>query len=325
MTGASGHREREVSKASSSVFMSRLMRRLAREPLTCFVILAIPLFLLGRQVREAPDAIRVSREDLVNFVKNHANSKSIAEEVNDDDIAARLNTLPKAALAQIVNDYVAEEALFREARTLGLDQKDYAMRRRMVQQYDAVLRGLAAPLETTPSEGNLMRYFSANQEKYQVEATTSFTHVYFSNEARGQRKALADATALRDRLKHENLAPEQAILLGDRFLYHSHYMERSHDLIASHFGTQLADQVVLLPPMPGKWQGPIGSAYGYHLVQILGQQPRHIPSLDQVRAEVTLDMRRDAIEKEVAAAKSKTIGAYRIELDDALRQALKGS
>lgn len=302
-----------------------LLHRLCREPLVWFVLLAIPLFWIGKQTREAPATIYVSRENLVDFIKNNTNSQSIAEEVEDGDIAARLNGLPGAALDTLVTDYVTEEALYREAKSLGLDKKDYALRRRLIQQYDAVIRGLATPIEPRPNETAIAQYFHEHPEKYYREPTTTFDHVYFSAETRGAQQALADAERLRDQLNRELLPSQRVALLGDRFLYHSHYVDRTRDLIASHFGEEFAARLVSLAPASDRWQGPFRSAYGYHLLLVRAQVAGRNPPLAEVRAEVEQDARAASVEKGIAAAKAQVVKAYKVELEDALHRMLKGT
>ncbi|CAB1370699.1 peptidyl-prolyl cis-trans isomerase [Denitratisoma oestradiolicum] len=301
------------------------LRRLCREPLLWFVLLAIPLFLIGKQAREAPATIYVGRENLVDFIKNNTNSQSIAEEVEEGDIAARLDGLPGAALNTLVADYVTEEALYREAKSLGLDKKDYALRRRLIQQYDAVIRGLITPIEPRPDEAAIAQYFRDHPEKYYREPTTTFAHVYFNAETRGAQQALLDAERLRDRLNHEFLPPERGVLLGDRFLYHSQYVDRARDLIASHFGEEFAAHTAALAPDANRWQGPFRSAYGYHLLLVRAQVVGRNPTLAEVRAEVEQDARAAAVEKSIAAAKAQVVKAYKVELEDSLHRILKGS
>lgn len=303
----------------------KFLHRLLREPLVWFVLLSIPLFVIGKQVRETPATIHVSRENLIDFIKNNTNSQSIAEEVEEGDIATRLYGLPSQVLNTLVTDYVTEEALYREAKSLGLDKKDYALRRRLIQQYDAVIRGLATPSEPRPDEAAIERYFREHPEKYYREPTTTFAHVYFNVETRGAQQALAAAERLRDRLNHEFLPPEQAALLGDRFLYHSHYVDRARDLIASHFGEEFAAHTAALAPDANKWQGPFRSAYGYHLLLVRAQVVGCNPTLAEVRAEVEQDTRAAAVEKAIAEAKALVVKAYRVELEDSLHRILKGT
>ena len=53
------------------------------------------------------------------------------------------------------------------------------------------------------------------------------------------------------------------------------------------FGRGFFDQVEELPP--GLWTGPVGSAYGAHLVRILDSQPARTPPLEEVRSAVLRD------------------------------------
>ena len=78
----------------------------------------------------------------------------------------------------IINDFIEEEILYREAMRLGLDQNDRIIKRRLAQKISFLKQ------ETNreePSKDQLTDFFKLNQDKYYVPATYSFTHYYFSN------------------------------------------------------------------------------------------------------------------------------------------------
>ena len=79
------------------------------------------------------------------------------------------------------------------------------------------------------------------------------------------------------------------------------YADRSHREIADLFGKDFAEQLAALDPQAGDgWQGPIPSAYGYHLVRLSGRTPSRDPLLaevaDAVRRDYLQQRRRDANE-----------------------------
>ena len=100
--------------------MSRL-RRALRDPLGHFLLGGLLPFLLFQGVgRPAPDrdVIVVDRAALLGFVQQRTKAF-------DPELAAtRLDALSPVARERLVEDYVREEALHREALALGLDGDD---------------------------------------------------------------------------------------------------------------------------------------------------------------------------------------------------------
>ncbi|TWU37232.1 peptidylprolyl isomerase [Novipirellula artificiosorum] len=96
-------------------------------------------------------------------------------------------------LTRLVEDFVREEALYREAIALNLDQDDLIVRRRMAQKM-AFLNNDAAAV--TLSEEALQAWYKENSSLYELPAAVSFSHIFFSSEQRGDQAATAAATLL---------------------------------------------------------------------------------------------------------------------------------
>ena len=67
-------------------------------------------------------------------------------------------------LDQLVEDFVREEVLYREALVLGLDLADLVVRRRLVQKMEVLAFAGSAPL----GNPGVMGYFLAHREDYRV-------------------------------------------------------------------------------------------------------------------------------------------------------------
>ena len=88
-------------------------------------------------------------------------------------------------LGRLVEDFVREEVLYREALALGLDLADLVVRRRLVQKMEVLALADSAPI----GDAAVTDYFLAHREDYRLPETISFTHVFFSAAARGGRAA----------------------------------------------------------------------------------------------------------------------------------------
>ena len=117
-------------------------------------------------------------------------------------------------LKGLIDQYVKEEILSREAIQLGLDQNDTVIRRRLQQKMEFIADDLAAATE--PTEAELADYLTTHPEDFRQEPSFTFLHVFLSLEKRGDRLESTVAALLVD-LKH-NSAQADLSALGDSLL-----------------------------------------------------------------------------------------------------------
>jgi parvulin-like peptidyl-prolyl isomerase len=214
----------------------------------------------------------------------------------------------------LIDGYVREEALVREARALGLDQGDYVIRRRLVQKMmylmdDEATEGFA------PTEADLKRYFDAHQDAYRGPATVTFTHVFLDNEVAHAGGAEKAADAMKERLEAKKAAFADAPAYGDRFAYLQNYVERTPDFVGSQFGQGFAGQLAKLQPS-AHWQGPVKSDFGWHLVLLTERKPAEAARFADVRAQVKDDLMRDTIAAHRDQATLDLVRRFKVELKD---------
>ena len=207
------------------------------------------------------------------------------------------------------DDPRSDEQLYAEALGLGMDESDLAVRRRLVQQMRFAL-GAAAP-RVAPSDDELRAFVASRPHRYRIPARVRISHVYLSRDRRGAALE-ADARALLERIRLEGAAPQDARDLGDPFDYSPELALESERQIANRLGATFARDVMDLEP--ARWQGPIESAYGLHLVWLHEHQPAREPDLEAVRRSAlsSLQAERDAeaLEAELALLR----GRYAIDL-----------
>ena len=184
-----------------------------------------------------------------------------------------------------MQSYVREQVLYREALELGLDRNDTIVRRRMLQKMEFLGEAVAADDEPPASE--LERFFLAAAERYRVPAKATFTHVYFSRDRRGDR-AVEDARAALPALRSPANADDPAHL-GDPFLLGTVHGAQTRQSLDALFGASFTRAV--FESEVGKWQGPVESAYGFHLVRVTERTEPRLPPLAEVRAQVLADWR----------------------------------
>lgn len=193
-------------------------------------------------------------------------------------------------LEGLIEQQIREEVLYREALSMGLDQNDSVVRRRLAQKVEFISSDLADQLE--PGEEELAAYLSNNPAKFELPGRISFTQIYLNTD-RHRENIEQDALDLLGQLKQEK--PGLNILeAGDPFMFGAQHDQLSHHGVSRLFGGEFATRLFELPV--GTWAGPVWSGYGLHLVLIEEKtetsQPELSDVLDDVRNEWVTEQRR---------------------------------
>ena len=126
-----------------------IFRLLSKEPLVHFLVLAVGLFVLHAAVsHEQVDVKRivVDEDSLLSFIQYRTKSFEAVT------AKTQLESFSETELQRVIDDYVREEALYREAKELGLGENDYVIKRRLIQKIDYVARGFAESLGEVSNE-----------------------------------------------------------------------------------------------------------------------------------------------------------------------------
>lgn len=190
----------------------------------------------------------------------------------------------EAELKGLIDQYIRETVLYREALAMGLDQDDVIIRRRLAQKLEFLFQDLADL--AVPTDEELLAYFETHRERYRAPETITFTHVFVDPDARGD-ETLTDAAAILAELSERQPPTEGVEAFGDPFMLQRYYPERSQMDVAKLFGGGFAESVFDLSP--GEWHGPVLSGYGTHLVYVHGRVQPPPPSFESVRERVAQD------------------------------------
>ena len=286
------------------------MNRVLKDPLAHFLLLGLGLFAVFAWVSRDEGAnddrvIDVDRAALLSYVQYHARAFS------PEAATGYLDARSEDEVDNIVDAYVREEALYREALALGMDRTDHVIKHRLVQSIEFITDDLA--LRTTEvSDADVVAYFEANRERYAIEPTVTFTHVFFNTERHGHDAAREMAQHKLAELKGDRVPFAGAPGHGDRFLYLVNYVERTADLVASHFGQAMAEAVFELAVDEGNWVGPVESSYGHHLVLLAGRSEGGTPELAEVEVRVRGDAERETSEARRDDAIQALVDTYEV-------------
>jgi len=271
-----------------------VLKRLARDPLLHFLVAGGLLFAIFRALHgpettaTADDrTIPVDRPALLRFMQYRA--MAFQPEYFD----AQFTAMSSQEKSRLIDEYVREEALVREATSMGLADGDYVIRRRMAQKMYYLMDDTATQ-SFAPGEAALQEYFLAHQDRYRVAPTMTFTHVFVDNEMKRQDGAEAVAQRLKRELESRKAGFDDAPAYGDRFPYLKNCVKRTPDFIESQFGADFTSALAGLEPS-SHWQGPIKSSYGYHLILLTQRDAAYLPKLADIAGEVKGDLLRDTI------------------------------
>jgi len=184
----------------------------------------------------------------------------------------------------LIQQYIRETVLYREALTMGLNQHDQVIRRRLAQKLEFLAKDLVAL--TLPTDEELVGYFEAHQDRYQEPVLYTFTQVFIDPDKRGD-ATLTDAEEIKTTLIAQGDAIEDAGALGDDFMLQSYYPEKDPLEIQKLFGSGFAESLVELSV--GQWHGPVLSGYGVHLVYVDNVSEPPAPVFAEVRERVMQD------------------------------------
>lgn len=228
---------------------------LLREPLLHFFVIALGAFVL-RNALMAPENSIVIDQALVDGLRRVGGVGSGAEQ-------------PDSVL---VDSWLRDELLFREALAMGLERGDEIVRRRLILKMETIL----SAVKREPSDDELHAFLAANPSDFATEANLSLDHVFFARDRRED--ARADALAAQQMAQPEQSARGDAFLLGDNEI------RRTVQQLDQRFGQQFGQDVAAIEG--DGWLGPVESRYGWHLVHIVERNERSAPALDEVRGLV---------------------------------------
>jgi hypothetical protein len=181
----------------------------------------------------------------------------------------------------LIDEYVLDEISYREALALGLERDDPTIRRRLRLKLETLNEDIVAA--SPPTDQELQAFLESRPDSFRREPQVAFRQVYLNPDRRG-RKADADARELLARLRAAG--PDADLTgLGDPLMMVSNDLPLSADWeIGRLFGEQFRKNILEIAP--GRWEGPVLSGYGLHLVLVTERTPGRLPELSEVRAEV---------------------------------------
>jgi peptidyl-prolyl cis-trans isomerase C len=238
--------------------------KIFREPLVAFVLVGGLIFLVnGIFAKPEDDRIQVTQETVAGLIETRG------------ELIGR--PLTETERQELIENFITNEILLREAVARGLHLQDSRVRDRLVKKMYFLID--EEPPE--PTDADLHTLYEQRKEHYLLPPSVSFEHLFFNE---GRQAAAAILPSLRSGVKPPDNAGD-IFWLGRKMAYYT------ADQLISVLGVQFVNEIRELPL--GKWSGPIRSARGWHLVRL---EARH-PAEPLPAAELDRRIRADWVEQ----------------------------
>jgi len=282
--------------------VSKKFTRLFTEPLIQFLI-------VGAGIYGAYAMFGTPEEDFRDTLV-HVDSNRINAFISEWE--SRWNRPPtREEIDGLIQSYIKEDVLYRQAVAMGLNEDDPITRRRMAQKLEFLTSDLAMMVQ--PAEGELEQYFDDNSEVYRAPDLMTFSQVFFDPDARGD-STLEDAEEALLKLQAAGVPTEESMQVGDGFMLQSDFVSVTAQQAARQMGAGFVEALVQLEP--GSWHGPVLSGYGVHLVYVYSHEKSAPPVFEDVKAAVLEDWQLEQREQFNADFLENLKSRYEIVIDE---------
>ena len=198
--------------------------------------------------------------------------------------------------AEVVKNFIEEEILVREARKRGFENSS-RIRALLIQN----MRFFMVNDIPDPTEGQLRAFFDENSERFEIEPTVTYEHVYFSDPDTVPADALDVLRAGADyrSIGVSNRLTAKLARAGER-------------QIVATFGREQAPRILGIND--DQWHGPFTSVNGVHFVRVSERHPGKRPNYDAAKnwleQQWLMARSREIVEQELAVMREN----YRIEV-----------
>lgn len=272
------------------------MKWILREPIVAFLLLGVLLYALSTAFRPtvSVETVDIRAESVRALIKQQ--EELIGRGLNEKEVC------------DVVQGYVDDEVLLREARRRGFDEDDFRVRKRLL----TMMRSTLDEPVAEPSVAQLQAYQRENADLFRTDPAVTLEQIYFSW---GSEKLPDDTAAF---LEEVRTHPDPASL-GEVSMAGYRLIRESRARLVMFFGGDFADAVMNLTS--DTWTGPIESKSGTHFVKVIELHPSEPHTFEQVesylRQRWEFDKRREAQQKKIDMLKEQ----YRIELPEEFKEA----
>jgi len=204
----------------------------------------------------------------------------------------------------------SEAELFARARALDMHERDPIVIRRLWYRFGEHAQSRRDDRHV--SEAELRDYVAQHPERFGRPARLRFSQVFLSRERRGDH-VQEEATQILERLERPGSPPpEEAHRLGDPMIHRLDAQWADPTTLDERFGPGFGARVAELAVR--RWEGPIPSTFGLHLIFVHERQEARGPELDQVRQAARAAIAHDSRARSTAVLLESLRAVYQIRL-----------
>lgn len=230
-----------------------------KEPVVLFLLIGFAFYIIYTSISHYIDksdrTIVISQEQVQLLHQNF--QRTWNRPPTDDEMQAQITSLIK------------DEVFFREAVAMGLDKSDPAVKRRLRQLIELMMDDYAT---VYPSEDQLREYLEEHKEEFREDPRISFEQRYFPMEQKQEAEEILSKLKLNQPLGSSSDYSLSMLPNG--------FSDEPKHIVKRTFGEQFTDELFKLNT--NTWEGPVASAYGWHLVFISKLDSGYVPDLDQI-------------------------------------------
>jgi len=202
-----------------------------------------------------------------------------------------------------------DEALYEKAIDAGLHKNDALVRSMMI---SSVRNSISTKFESiTLTKEEINQYYLDNVDRYRAPGRVSFEHVFVSKNRNADSKYNAEELRL-----HEAFSSTESnslASLGDPFIKGYRFLGLSMSKLTELMGTEFSQGVGQLNI--GEWSKPIESVYGWHLVWVKEINPARVLSLIEAEHRVKRDLLKELKAQAFAAELSEVKLGYKVSIE----------
>lgn len=234
-----------------------------RNPLFQFIALGLMAFIVYSWLKpEEKEEIRVT-------------PKVIADLVARDE-ALNLKKPDEARTNELIENYIQEEIMLREAFALGYHISDGRVRKRLL----SLMRTSLQDQVPDPTYNQMRSYFEENKQDYSLKESRTIVQIYFDPSLN---ENIPDLVYIKK--EHSDYKGEERV--GDFAPVSNLLRQSSYKSIGRTFGKEIADTV--FNAGLNQWLGPFNSTAGFHYVKVLEVHRPQEASFEEVQNYVSMD------------------------------------
>lgn len=213
------------------------------------------------------------------------------------------NRMPtEEELSGLLENYVREEILYREALNQNFDENNSMIRRGLIVQMNMLAESQAQ--EKKISEDAIKAYYDLRKDQYTRPPVYTFTQLNFDSSITSE-----EIQKIRERLNQNMISPNSTDLPGNRGMLPGNFDEANTDAIKRTLGEKFIESLDDLELKT--WTGPVRSGFGWHLVYINKKSPPEPLPLETVKEAIINELQYE----EAQAAKEQFYTELRQQYD----------